>query len=182
MPPACATTAAATSCTIIGSYVSNASYAEALCNECVQRVCHYDCADPAGACTQQCVSHCWSELGSAPCLHDCASSHSVGLAVAVAIPFVGRLGVDFLKGKVMEKLGPCLARRFECCKPRGGPDGAALLDGFFAGVAADAAAEPPARFTMRELTDEDSSWADAVELQGLSPFGAVAEGLGKLLF
>ena len=91
--PACATTAAAR------SHISPTRATPRRCaaDTCVQRLCeHFDCADPAGACTQQCVSPCWNKLGSAPYLHDCASCHSVDLAVAVAIPFVGRLGVDFL--------------------------------------------------------------------------------------
>ena len=88
-------------------HFANASYAEELCAECVEKLCeHYDCADPAGICSQQCVSHCYSALGSAPCLADCVSCRGLWLAVAVAIPFLGRFGVDFLKGKVMEKLKP----------------------------------------------------------------------------
>ena len=179
-PGGCSTGVCDDCCSPVMHFEVNASHAEALCAACVEKLCeHYDCADPAGVCSPQCVSHCWSELGSAPCLSDCVSCRGLWLAVAVAVPFLGRFGVDFLKGKVMEKLRPWLARHFDCCKPRG-PDGAALLDGFSAGAAAPAG--PPARFTMYKLTRGESSWARAVELQGLSPFGAVAQGLGRFLF
>ena len=74
-------------CSDVMHFVSNAC---SVCDTCVQRLCeHYDCADPAGACSQQCVSHCWSEFGSAPCLQDCVSCRGLWLAVAVAIAFVG---------------------------------------------------------------------------------------------
>ena len=168
---------------------SSAAVVAALCEACVSHQCErYDCADPTAGCTQQCVTHCWDEPSSAPCLRDCVSCRGVWLAVAVAVPFVGRLGVDYLKGKLTERLRAYFQRHFACCRPRG-PDGAALLaaDGFSAGVAApgggvDAAAADP--FTCSKLCSRpgpSGHWAAACAAGGLSPCGAVAQAAGKLL-
>ena len=167
---------------------SSAAVVAALCEACVSHQCErYDCADPTAGCTQQCVDHCWGEPSSAPCLRDCVSCRGVWLAVAVAVPFAGRLGVDYLKGKLTERLRASFRRHFACCRPRGGPDGVALLaaDGLSAatggGDGVDAAAEP---FTAEKLCSEPGPaghWATACAAGGLSPYGAAAQAVGKLL-
>eukprot|EP01043_Picozoa_sp_COSAG02_P024659 COSAG02_NODE_1355_length_13099_cov_10.562923_4_plen_387_part_00 len=164
---------------------SSAAVVTALCEACVIHQCRrFDCADPTAGCTQQCVEHCWDESSSAPCLRDCVSCRGVWLAVAVAIPFVGRLGVDYLKNKLTERLRAWLQRNFACFRPRAGPVTVALLDSFSASVAAPdgvaAAAEP---FTAERLFNGDKAglWAEACIAGNLSTCGAAAQAAGKLL-
>eukprot|EP01045_Picozoa_sp_COSAG04_P028832 COSAG04_NODE_4580_length_2005_cov_2.719307_1_plen_386_part_00 len=161
-------------CHIVGNQTAK-------CDACVALECAFDCDDAAEACSRQCVQHCWSEVTSAPCMKDCVSCRGFWLLLAVAIPYGGRLVVDFLLGEVKKRCG----KRLACCQPKGrdgeGIDGAALLD-----EQATAAGEG---FTMKKLQDDDSSswaddsssWADAVEANGLSPFGALWRGAARFL-
>ena len=131
----------------------------AKCEACYESTCAFDCDDAAEACSYQCVQHCWSALGTAPCMHDCVGCRGLWLVLAVIVPYLGRFFVDFVKARVAEKLKPWLARHFDCCRPHGtGPDSARLLGGFAAGIATPDARE---RFTMRKLDTSNSSWAES---------------------
>ena len=100
----------------------------AKCEACVALECAI-CEDEAQACSRLCVQHCWSEAGRAPCMMDCVSCRGFWLLLAVAIPYGGRLVVDFLLGEVKKRCG----KRLACCQPKGrgeegprGPDDAPL--------------------------------------------------------
>ena len=73
----------------------------AKCEACVAMECHI-CEDAAQACSRLCVKHCWSELITAPCIRDCVGCNGLWLLLAVAIPYGGRLVVDFLLGELCE--------------------------------------------------------------------------------
>lgn len=148
------------------------------CEACFSASCAFDCDDDAEACSRQCVQHCWSEVTSAPCIRDCVSCHGLWLLLGVLVPYLGRLVVDFLLGEVKKRCG----ERFACCRPKGrGEERQRAPDDSRRGQPLLGTEEQVQGFTMDNLTGANSSWAAAVEANGLSPFGATVRGAGRFL-
>ena len=93
-------------CTVCSECCHIVGNQTAKCEACVASPagCAFDCDDAAEACSKQCVSECWSEVTSAPCLRDCVSCRGFWLLLAVAIPYGGRLVGDFLLGEAKRRL------------------------------------------------------------------------------
>eukprot|EP01043_Picozoa_sp_COSAG02_P070697 COSAG02_NODE_12626_length_1517_cov_4.714109_2_plen_282_part_01 len=95
--------------------------AQHACNACVNATCAADMqlsltcesygtlAHPA-KCSKECVESCWTSPFTAPCMHACTTNPTL-LFVAVLLPYLGRMLVDFIWNKLKRDGLVCSTRK-----------------------------------------------------------------------